>query len=196
MTTKTVDYKDVRAEATKPVAEREAIVKGRNGKMRFPRRYHMDPKRIVELRKDAGKSFPNPFRPTGVYHGFIQALIDLGIDKAHPFKDVKAEMKKIMSKIERGESNAWSVFADRLPKEDATNPKDLNGRIMQTATVLQRISGVHQYGLKLKQLKACVDVLSGKDKQPLYKLNTSFKRPEQVHPTNDLVGKRGRKSKS
>jgi len=196
MTTKTkVSYKDVKKEAAKPKAEREAIVQGRNGERRIPRRYDLSQKRVTELRKNADGDFPNPYRKGGVYHGFVQALVDLGLDKAHSFADVKESMQKVMGAVERGDTTAWKVFADRAPKPDAANPKDLNGRIMQTATVIQRLTGVHPYGLKLAQMKSCVDILAGKDGQPLYKLHTGFSKTDRVRPVNDLKGKRGRKTK-
>ena len=197
MTTKNANplaYSVIRAEARKPVADRQAIVKGRNG-MKVPRRYELDKKQIEELRKNAGSDFPNPFRAGGVYHGATQALINLGIDKGHTFKDVKSEMQKVMSKIERQGTDAWTLFADRPAKKDAKAPKDLNGRIMQTFTVLQRLTGNHRYGLKIAQLLACIDILAGKDNQPLYMLHTGFKQWNLVKPTNDLKGLR-RKSKT
>ena len=196
MATKTkMTYSSIRKEAEKPVAERSAVVFGRDGQKRTPRRYHASQKRVVELRKTAGKGVPNPFRGGGIYHGLVQALINLGPDKGHDFPSVKAEIKKVMSGIERGETTAWKVFADRAPKKDAANPKDLNGRIMQTATVLQRLSGAHPYGLKLAQLLMCIDILAGKDNQPLYKLHTKgFVKTDKVRPTNDLKGRRKAKA--
>jgi len=195
MATKTIPYKEVRAESLKPLSERKAMVRGRDGELRVPRRYAMRATEIVGLRKEAGKSFPNPFRSGGVYHGVVQSLINLGVDKAHTFADFKGEMKSIMSKIERGESNAWDIFSKREPRKDAKNPKDLNGRIMQTVTVLQRLTGNHRYGLKLAQLKSCIDILADKDRSPMYMLNTGFKRPEQVRPTNDLKRRKTVKAK-
>ncbi len=193
MATKTVSYKDVRVEAAKPLADRQAVVKGRNGESRIPRRYDLSQKRVKELRKTSDGNFPNPYRKGGVYHGFVQALAELGADKAHNFSDVKKAMKKVMSKIERGDSNAWDLFANRAPRPGASNPKDLDGRIIQTATVLQRLTGVHPYGLKLAQMKSCVDILKGDNDQPLYKLHTGFSKTDRVRPVNDL--KRSRKTK-
>jgi hypothetical protein len=194
MTTKVLKDSDVRAESFKPLSERREIIAGRviDGKvqMRKPRKYALKPQEIKDLRKNADGKFPNPFRQGGVYHGAVQSLINLGLDKAHKFSDVKAEMKSVMGKFERQGTDAWSLFANREPKKDAKNPKDLNGRIMQTITVLQRLGGNHKYGQKLQQLKSCIDVLAGKDDQPLYMLNTSFKRPDAVRPTNDLKNKR------
>jgi len=191
---KVVSYSAIRAEAAKPVAERSFVVKGRDGEMRQPRRYNLTPEAIKKLRKNAGKGFPNPFRPTGIYAGLTQALINLGVDKAHTFVAVKAEIEKVMSAVERGDSTAWDVFANRKPRNETTG-KDLNGRIMQTATVLQRLSGAHPYGLKLAQLKACIDILKGDDNQPMYMLHTGFSKADRVRPTNELKGLR-RKTKT
>ena len=191
---------EIRAESFKPVAERQACIVGRKidgeVQMRKPRRYALKPNEIKDLRKDAGSDFPNPFRQGGVYHGAVQSLVNLGLDKAHKFSEVKAEMKNVMSKFERQGTDAWSLFANRAPKKDAKNPKDLDGRIMQTITVLQRLGGNHKYGLKLQQLKACIDVLAGKDKQPLYMLHTVFSDARYVKPTNDLKGHRRKVAKA
>jgi|ETNvirnome_2_300_1030623.scaffolds.fasta_scaffold03603_3 hypothetical protein len=201
MATKTKVYTDaeIRKESFKPVAERGYIIEGRKidgeVQMRQARRYALKPNEIHQLRKEAGGEFPNPFRKGGVYHGAVQALINLGLDKAHTFSAFKAEMKKVMSKIERQGTDAWSLFANRAPKKDAKNPKDLDGRIMQTITVLQRLGGNHKYGLKLAQLKSCIDVLAGKDDQPLYMLHTGFVNYQAVHPTNDLKGHRRKVAK-
>ncbi|MBT6049178.1 MAG: hypothetical protein HOG49_20475 [Candidatus Scalindua sp.] len=197
--TKVLTDAEIRKESFLPVAERREIIPGRKidgeVQMRKARRYALKPGELKELRKEAGGDFPNPFRSGGVYHGAVQALINLGLDKAHTFAQFKAEMKKVMSKIERQGTDAWSLFANRAPKKDAKNPKDLDGRIMQTVTVLQRLGGNHKYGLKLAQLKSCIDVLAGKDEQPLYMLHTGFKEARNVKPTNDLKGHRRKVAK-
>jgi len=198
MTTKVLKDSEVRAESFKPVSERRECVVGRKidgeVQMRKPRRYALKPTEIKDLRKSSD-GFPNPFRQGGVYHGAVQSLINLGIDKAHKFAEVKAEMKNVMSKFERQGTDAWSLFANRAPKKDAKCPKDLDGRIMQTITVLQRLGGNHKYGLKLAQLKSCIDVLAGKDDQPLYMLHTVFSDARYVKPTNDLKGHRRKVAK-
>jgi len=193
---KVVSYSAISAEAAKPIAERGFVVQGRNGEMKRPRRYNLKATAIKQLRAEAGTDFPNPFRPSGIYSGITQALINLGVDKAHTFIDVKNEIERVMTVVPRGETNAWEVFANRPPKKDAANPKDLNGRIMQTANVLQRLSGAHPYGLKLAQLRACIDILKGKDDQPVYMLHTGFKQWNLVKPMNEVKGLRRRKVKA
>jgi len=185
--TKTAFTKEVRAESFKPANERQAIVQGRK-EMKPPRRYALKDTRVRELRKESGDRFPNPYQAGGVYHTLVQALVVLGVNIGHSFSDLKAQMKKIMSEIDRDGQSAWDKFANRKPRNPKTG-KDLNGRIHQTAQVLQRLSGAHPYGFKLRQVRACIDILADKENKPLYRLNTKFTKPEQVNPVNDLVRK-------
>jgi len=193
-TTKQVSFAtDFRTESLKPASERKAIVPGRkvDGEtiMRAPRRHAITDGRLRQLRKDADKDFPNPYQVGGVYHSVVQSLFNLGPNKAHTFVELKKEMEKIMSKIDRDGQTAWEKFANRKPRNAATG-KDLNGRIHQTVTVLQRLKGCHPYGFKLRQVKACLDILKGKDNSALYMLNTSFAKPERVKPRNDMLRQR------
>jgi len=187
-TTKTGFTKEVRAESFKPVAERKAIIHGRGENMRVPRRHAVTDSKVRELRTAAGTNVPNPYRVGSCYHSTVQSLINLGVNKGHPFAQLKAELKGIMSEVERGDQTAWDKFANRKPGNVETG-KDLNGRIHQNALVLQRLGGAHPYGLKLKQVtKAAIHILAGKDGQPLYMLKT-FAKMEQVKPFNDLLRK-------
>jgi len=199
-TTKQAYTKEVRAESFKPVAERKAIVKGRviDGEtvMRTPRRHAVTDSRVRKLRDEAGTNgFPNPYQNGSTYHSSVQALFNLGPNEGHSFKEVKAEMQRIMKKVERGDTNAWDNFANRKPGNAETG-KDLNGRIHQNLTVLQRLNGAHPYGLKLKQVgKAAIHILEGKDGAALYMLKT-FDKVEQVKPRNDLLRRHRAKPKT
>jgi len=186
--TKQAFTSEVRAESFKASKDRRAIVQGRKGKQK-PRRHALKDSRIRELRTEAGDSFPNPYQVGGVYHSLVQAAANLGVNKGHSFTALKAEMEKVMSKVDRGDQSAWANFANRKPRNTETG-KDLNGRIHQTAQVLQRLTGAHPYGFKLRQVRACIDILADKGGNPLYMLNTSFSKPERVKPRNDLKGKR------
>jgi len=178
----------LKTEASKPQKERKAVLATRKGKAK-PRRYHMSDHQAKEMR--AGKDF-NPFRTNGKYHAFVQALIVLGINKAHGFTAVKAEMKKILSKHTTcNNKDGWTAFANPKSKASKNQAKDLNGRILQNAQVLQRLTGQHPYGYKLAQLWACVDILADAKGMPKFRLNTQFKSMEQVKPVNELK-KRGK----
>ena len=190
-------YDEVQAEAARPFSKRRKIVVGRGGKRVSPRRYRIDTKEAAKMRAEGRKSgsFPNPHRLTGWYGISVQALIDLGIDKAHSFKDVKAQIiaiaKKVPKTIGGKESNAWVQFRDRQAK-NATTGKDVNGRIIQTYQVLQRLSGNHRYGEKLQQMHACIDILrddTGNKPLPMFMLHTGFANAGAVKPVNDMKRK-------
>lgn len=191
------DYKGIRAEAMKPISERKEVVQGREGK-KIARRYSMKDSHAADLRKefrDTGK-FPNPYRGSGIYGACVQALILLGIDKRHPFTAVKAKVKELMQGVvkEDGDkkTNAWKEFVDREPRNKETG-KDADGRLIQTFSVLQRITGFHPYGEKLRQLSACIDITRDADGLPEFTLHTGFANYDAVKPTHEGA-KRGRKA--
>jgi hypothetical protein len=193
-------YAGLREEVAKPLSERKAVVVGRGGVKRVPRRHMLDEKEAAGMRKVFRESgdFQNPYK-RGIYHASIQALINLGVDKGHSYKAWKAEVQKVMRSMKDDEgTNAWVRFSEREPRNEATG-KDVDGRLIQTMQVLQRITGNHPYGEKLRQLHACVDILVDTDnnKLPMYRLNTEFANYNVVKPTNQLVGaRRGRKPKT
>ena len=124
-------------------------------------------------------------------------MVNLGLNQEHAFADVKEEIQKVMDGFEtKKKENAWEAFAGRKSRNELSG-KDVNGRILQNAMVLQRLSGYHLYGEKLRQLCACVDVLKDDNGLPILRLNTNFKKPEDVKPTNQIrsPGNRGRRKK-
>jgi hypothetical protein len=186
------EYKGLLSELSKPVAERQPIVVGRGGVMKQARTYALDTHDAEKMRKvfkDTGV-FQNPYRTSGVYGALFQACINLGVNKRHPIKAVMHEAKSILSKFEtEGGSNAWKDFADRKPVNPKT-AKDVDGRFYQNACVLQRLSGAHPYGEKMRQLLACLDIL-GEKGSPELMLHTGFSNYNAVVPVNELVRVRG-----
>ena len=182
-------YEDILQETNKKSRDRSKVKDGKGNKV-VPRRYHLSDEDLISLKKEYKKTgvFPNPYRRNGVYHNLIQALINLGVNRSHPFVSVKNEMKRIMNeKTNKKGENIWEKF---LKKKSAGKSDlsrwDANTRIEKTASILQRLGGFHPYGYKLKQLNACVDLLPSSD--PLLpnkcniRLNTSFYSPEEVMP--------------
>jgi hypothetical protein len=196
-------YADLAKQLDAPVAERKPIAIGRNGDKIVPRRFHIDADKLDALKKERAenpKAIPNP-QNVGAYWLFIEALKSLGVNRAHPFKTVKAEMKKIGSAPETKDENdktLWQRFAEKDGKsENEENCKSLDGRIHQNAEVLQRLGGFTPYGLKLLQVGQLVlkskglviDVLKGKDgKEILYRLN-----PDSATPINETKRQRSAK---
>jgi len=188
-----VGYDAIRDEASKPQSERQAVVPGRSGLV-IPRRYGMTKKAAEKMRAETRKSgtFVNPHRVTGLYGVAVQSLIDLGIDEAHSLSDVRAQMIKLLKGIEKVvdgvTTNAWERFRDRKPVNPDTG-KDVNGRIIQNFQVLQRITGNHPYGEKLRQVLACIDILVDAKGLPMFMLHTGFANCNVVKPLNDMKRK-------
>ncbi len=108
----------------------------------------------------------NPYKKTGIYGTFVQALINLGTNKKHAFLDVKDAMQTIMGQ-------KWQQFENKQSR-NSLFAKDVNGRIMHNATTLQRVSGNHPYGKKLQQLGMCIDIYRGQDQLPIYQLRSKL----------------------
>jgi len=190
-------YNDVKDVVEKPLGER-SLVKTARGNMRKPRRYHMTDKKLQKVMDAASEAgtFPNPYRKGGMYYAIVQSLIALGIDTSHSFAQMRSKIQEILSAETTGSGeNSWDKFVNRSPR-NALSAKDCNGRIMQNAQVLQRLTGSHPYGEQLRQLSACIDILKGDNDIPCFRLNTQFDLAEDVSPINELKKKRGKKTKS
>jgi len=194
------DYDLIRDEAEKPRAQRRKIIKTRNGSQ-APKRYHLGAikvKELLELFTTTG-SFPNPYQTGNIYYAFIQSLINLGINQKHSLPQVKREIKAILEtfapskKSER--QNAWEDFEQKSPK-DKMVAMDVNGKIIETGRILQRISGFHPYGEKLRQLHSCVHSYLGQNNLPEYELCTHFNSYQDVEPVSFSHKDRTREKKS
>ena len=183
-----VNYEQIKEEAGKPERDRKKVVKTNRGNIKKPRRYHMDDDKAKSMRAKFKKTgvFQNPYRKGGLYYGFIQSLISLGIDEEHEFITVKNEMEKLLSSEKNIKNrNSWDIFANRKPR-NMLSGKDINGRIIENATILQRLKGLHPFGEKLHQLHACVDILKDASGLPKFRLNTKFSQYEKVNPKNEM----------
>ena len=89
--------------------------------------------------------FPNPYRPSSSYGAIVGALIELGLNKAHPFIEVKQTVQTSMG-------DGWAAFEGREQRH-TENSKDADGRLLQNCQTLMRRK---DYGLKLTQLGAGV----------------------------------------
>jgi len=181
-------YENVKEEAAKPDKMRRSLIMSNRGNTRKPRRYHMDEKRAQKLRATFKKTgvFQNPYRKGGLYFAFVQSLANLGLNEAHAFKVVKKQMKDIMSvQVNKKNQNLWDVFSKRKPR-NALSGRDINGRIIENAMILQRLTGFHPFGEKLRQVHSCVDILKDSAGLPKFMLNTNFSQYNKVEPTNEI----------
>jgi len=170
------DYSNVKEEAAKPDKMRRSLIVSNRGNTRKPRRYHMDDAKAKKLRGVFKKTgvFQNPYRKGGLYFAFVQSLANLGLDEIHDFRTVKHEMKSVMStQVNKKNQNLWDVFSKRKPR-NALSGRDINGRIIENAMILQRLTGFHPFGEKLRQIHTCVDILKDSSGLPKFRLNTKF----------------------
>ena len=165
--------------------------------------FYLSDEQTDKLKADykATKVMPIPYS-TGAYRSFLLALIDLGVNKSHPFKSVKDKMKALMSDKETvvDGRTQWQRFTGKEAHTDnEENALNVDGKIHQNAEVLQRVNGESNtpYGMKLLQVGrlilkskgATVDILKSKDgREKLYRLNLNA-----AEPTNEFRTRRNNK---
>jgi len=133
------------------------------------RLYHLTSshlKKIEDKRIELGLSkqdFINPylfFRKSGNYAAIIQSLMNLGLNNFHSEGKIVQEVKKILSDKKDGKGkNAWESFCNKKSQtkveSNVSSPED---KIIYNCGVIQRLGGLHPYGLRLAQCGACVDI--------------------------------------
>jgi len=178
------DYNTIRSETEAPRKERRRCIETKKGK-KIAKRYHMSWDDAEKYRKefDEKGEFYNPYRKIGIYFAFVQSLFNLGIDMKHSFCDVKKEIQNVMSEYKSSNGkDAWDNFINKKCS-NVYIAMDVNGRIIETARMLQRVKGYHVYGEKLRQMKMSIDIYLDNNGLPLYMLNTQWESYEKVNPT-------------
>jgi hypothetical protein len=184
-------YSDLIPHTEKPLASRRELAIGRNGAHVKPRKFHLSADEIKSLKAQYAETgiFPNPHNK-GFYFYLIAALVSLGINEAHTQSKVMAKVEKLMSADDtiqgegRDATTAWERFTSKDPRNKETG-KDFEGRFDQNVTVLQRLTGLTPYGLKLLQVGqkvlgtagAVIDVLVSDRGTRSLRLNTKSDRP-------------------
>lgn len=128
---------------------------GRNGVARDPRRFHLSPDAIEQLKTEfkETKRFPNPHNK-GFYHYLVEALVTMGVNEEHFQSRVMAKVQSLMSDDStiqgegKSKTTAWERFDDKDSRNEKTG-KDTEGRFEQNVIVLQRLSGFTPYGRKI-----------------------------------------------
>lgn len=187
-------YSKVREVVEKPISQRGTIINKR-GKKIVPRKYHLTEEELTKIKNEEnlmedinGKTFINPYKRIGPYYASVESLRVLGINDWHPFPNVKAKMKEILQKHTNTKGqNSWDVFEGKSPR--ASSGKDVNGRIMYNMKVLQRLTGNHPYGEKLRQVNACIDIKE-ENGMYFYRLNNTFNNYDEVKPINTTLKKK------
>ena len=113
------------------------------------------------IKKKAGTYFFNPYRK-GIYYYQIQSMYLLGANKWHSLNNILGRMEEIMLQVflrRSGiDSNAWERFRSKANKDDAIKCKDYMGRVQENMIFFQRLTKLHPYGYKLRQVRASVDI--------------------------------------
>jgi len=180
-----LDYNDVRELVEVPVIKRKSIeVRKANGvyETRRLRKFHLTDMELGEILDKAKEKevFPNPYKRRGIYKAIVQALIDLGIDEYHSFSLIRNRIKEIMSGYSTvGNKNFWESFVNKASRNPFSG-KDVTGRIIQNAEILQRVEGLSCYGIKLVQIGSSIH-LKKENGVVYFKLAT-----DTVKPVNKL----------
>jgi len=115
-------------------------------------------KKVIKL---AGKYFFNPYRK-GIYYYQIQSLFLLGCNKWHSLPEVLHKLSAIMSLDTVFKNNCditlWELFKNRVCKNDPVKGKDYLGKVQENFIFFQRLSKLHPYGYKLRQVFSAVDI--------------------------------------
>lgn len=188
-------YESIKDEANKPKKDRQACILNRSGELVVPRRHSLlDGKLEEKIKMWESGTFSNPYRAGGKYWAFVEALFRLGINSRHSFIDVKAKMKELLSvyKDAKGKT-VWEKFEEVIIDDNLG--KDIRGKIIQNACVLQRIGNrrdKNPYGYKLKQLGCVVDILVNDAGGLSFQLRTGISGDDM--PINE-ISRKGRRSK-
>lgn len=180
-------YMDVAGHANTPLSARKAVVNGRGGESRVPRKYHLKADKLVEIRRqmqDSGR-FISPYGANRLYSFIIDSLVALGTGKPHPVSVVYKKFQEIASKPEttKAGKTAWQRFVER-PCRNAETGRDDFTRFLQNIEVLQRLGGNHPYGFKLAQVGACIDIVVDATRQVKVQLRTGIADGDPVQPLN------------
>ena len=159
------------------------------------RRYHLDNDELTslcDLAKTKGVKWVSPYalsRANGTYATAVDVLFELGANKFHDEATVLKAIKARLQKMETTEGkNAWDQFEKRSNSDKKANKQDPAWKIMHSFEVMQRLGGMHPYGLRLAQTGASIDIdvkKHPKDKDAtirLLRLNTQHKiaRPHDI----------------
>lgn len=143
-----------------------------------------------ENKTKVSKQFFNPYRQKSCYYGIVQSLFLLGANEWHSFPLVRKKVEEVMKTFvpDKGvHSNCWDKFVFKSARVGATNAKDSTGRLFHNIKNLQRLRGYHPYGWKLRQVLSCIDIKRDELGFWYIKLNTSFKKEEEVNPIYDTT---------
>jgi len=174
-------YVNFRKEAELPLRLRGRTVIGRDGDV-VPRRHHLNYKALYSHGKALNDGiFCIPYR-RGIRSSFIAALFDLGLNSIHHTSDVVSITKELASgnhfRNSRGQTALQVLFA----RSGKMNDEQIINKLIEETCELQRLTGMHPYGLKLAQIGFCIDVVKLHGKEIFIKLRGGIQ--DEVCPIN------------
>jgi len=183
-----VSYSDHAGIAALPITQRPETVKARKGEMARIRRHHIDIENQSKLMNDSIVSgrFVSPYRRGGGYWGIIETLSLLGENQEHSFSVFWDKFMEVMndSSLSSGGKTPWEKFSEKPVRSKLTG-KNVIEKVHQNVRVLQRLGGANPYGLKLAQMRACIDVLGSSEEISL-RLRTGITEGADVVPMREI----------
>jgi hypothetical protein len=192
---KFLSYDQIRSICEKPQDKRKELPIGRGGAMTAPRKFHLAEDEVEKLladRAENGKGdrnyVPNPHNK-GFYHFAVETLKALGVNRPHSDPVTKAKFKELTN-VPATKDASGRTFWQRWKNKDSAaknsdNALDWEGRFEQNMEVMQRLGGLHPYGLKLKEVGpkvmktkgVVIDILKSSKGDKQYQLNTNSDTP-------------------
>ena len=127
-----------------------------------------------------------PYRK-GIRSCFLGALFELGMDVPHDTKSVAERFIDVAAVTELKKGNVLDSYLKRRVLEKGS------ANMIDIARELQRISGMHPYGLKLTQIGMSIDIVSMSPmtcsnlNNPAFIRLSSHQTGAMVSPRNDFV---------
>lgn len=181
-------YKDIAQDANVPLRDRAEVAKGRGGKRKIPRCYHLKAEELIAHKKEMAdqNKFISPYGAGRIYTAILNAIDALGTGKPHAISLVFSKFEEICkheSTKNKDNKTMWDRFMGKSPRNEAT-ARDPFAKFLQNIEVLQRLGGDHPYAFKLAQIGACIDILVDQDQQIKVQLRTGIPVDSEVKPVN------------
>tara|TARA_R110002060_G_scaffold35917_6_gene46816 strand:+ start:121 stop:792 length:672 start_codon:yes stop_codon:yes gene_type:complete len=174
-------YVNFRKEAELPLRLRGKTVIGRDGDV-VPRRHHLNYKAVYSHSRALEEGyFCIPYRK-GIRSSFLAALFELGLNAPHCIKTVIDLTKTLASSNHFRNSKGQTALQVLFARSGEMNDEQLEEKLLAEICELQRLTGMHPYGLKLAQMGFCVDIVKLNGKDLFIRLRGGIK--EEVVPVN------------
>tara|TARA_Y100000310_G_scaffold217831_1_gene218950 strand:- start:2449 stop:3120 length:672 start_codon:yes stop_codon:yes gene_type:complete len=172
-------YTNFKKEAERPLRLRGRTVIGRDGDV-IPRRHHLNYKALY-AHSEALKSgiLCIPYRK-GVRSALVAALFDLGPNISHPIQKAITLFKEVASDNSFRNIKGQTALQVLFLRSGKMDYEALKEKIMAETCELQRLTGMHPYGLKLAQIGFFINIYKHDNGNVFIKLNGGVKGDIEV----------------